>query len=183
MDNKDNLIEIIKLCKGKDSNAQHKLFNLYKNKMYAVCLRYSKSNTEAEDMMMEGWMRIFQYIAGYEFVGSFEAWMKRIMINNAINSYKSNIKHNSLAHQVIERNTEGVFENEYLYTEEELIKCVQRLPNSLRVLFNLSAIDEYSNKEIAELLNQTPDSIKSNLYKARKVLRDELTRIKEDGDR
>lgn len=181
MEETEKLYSLIELCKQKDRLAQQKLFDMYKNLMFTICLRYSNSNTEAEDMMMEGWMRVFQYIDSYENTGSFEAWMKRVMINHSINTYKANLKHNRVSRNIIEKASNDIFPTDYLFTEEELIGCVQRLPNAYRLLFNLSAIDEYSNKEIAEILNQTPNSIKSNLYKAKRALREELNRLKENG--
>lgn len=181
MNDKNKLKSIIKLCKKNDRIAQQRLFDMYKNLMYTICLRYASSNTEAEDMMMEGWVRIFQNINTYNSIGSFEAWMRRVMINNAINTYKANLKHNNVSRIIIEKNNEDIFSLDYIYTEEELIECIQELPNALRLLFNLSAIEEYSNKEIAELLNQSPNSIKSNLYKAKKSLREKLKELKKNG--
>jgi len=184
MERNDDLIELINLCKQNNSIAQQKIFNCYKNKLFALCLRYSKSSSEAEDMSMEGWVRIFKNINGFELTEdfkscSFEAWMKKIMINNAINVYKANKKHNKLEIYVekrVEKNEE-MFETDYTFSEEELIECVQKLPKSLRLIFNMSAIDQYNNKELSEELNMTPDSVKSNLYKARKFLKEELKKI------
>lgn len=184
MERNDDLIELINLCKQNNSIAQQKIFNCYKNKLFALCLRYSRSSSEAEDMLMEGWVRIFKKINGFEPTEdfrpcSFEVWMKKIMINNAINIYRANKKHNKLEIHVEERieKNEEMFETDYTFSEEELIECVQKLPKSLRLIFNMSAIDLYNNKELSEELNMTPDSVKSNLYKARKFLKEELKKI------
>lgn len=133
---------------------------------------------------MEGWVRIFKNINGFEPTEDFkpcffESWMKKIMINNAINVYKANKKHNKLEIYVEERveKNEEMFETDYTFSEEELIECVQKLPKSLRLIFNMSAIDLYNNKELSEELNMTSDSVKSNLYKARKFLKEELKKI------
>ena len=184
MERNEELIDLINLCKQNDSIAQQKVFNSYKNKLFALCLRYSKSSSEAEDMLMEGWMRIFKSIEGFEINKEFnsfvfEAWIKKIMINNAINIYRANKKHN-LNEEFSEFtiiDLDQVHQKDYLFTEEELIDCVQKLPKSLRVIFNLSAIDEYSNKEISQELNMTTDTVKSNLYKARRALRENLDKI------
>lgn len=184
MERNDDLIELINLCKQNNSVAQQKLFNCYKNKLFALCLRYSKSSSEAEDMLIEGWVRIFKNIDAFKVSEDFshfvfEAWIKKVMINNALNIYKANKKHNTLEIYVDEKddNKEEIFETDYLFSEEQLIECVQKLPKSLRLIFNMSAIDQYSNKEISQELNMTPDSVKSNLYKARRAIKEELEKI------
>lgn len=184
MERNKDLIDLINLCKQNNSIAQQKLFNCYKNNLFALCMRYSKSSSEAEDMLLEGWMRIFKSIDSFEINNGFnsfvfEGWIKKIMINNAINIYRANKKHN-FSEEISEISgvsIDQIHETDYLFSEEELIACVQMLPKSLRVIFNLSAIDEYSNKEISQELNMTTDSVKSNLYKARKTLREHLDRI------
>lgn len=184
MKKNDDLIELINLCKQNDPLAQQKLFNFYKNYLFALCLRYSKSSSEAEDMLMEGWMRIFKHIYMFEIDQDFksyvfESWIKKIMINNAINTYKANKKYNTneLFIDVEYSNYDKMFESDYLFSEQELISCVQKLPKSLRIIFNMSAIDQYSNKEISQELNMTQDSVKSNLYKAREALKRSLEKI------
>ncbi len=182
MKNNKELKAIVKGCKNMDKRAQQRLFEKYKNLMFTICKRYSHSDFEAEDMMMEGWIRIFQNIDSYKDTGSFEAWMKRVMINNAINMYKANLKHNHVVRDHIEKGNHEAFETDMEFSEDELIDLIQKLPNSLRLLFNLSAIEGYSNGEISEMLGQTPNSVKSNLYKAKKILRDELNRMKTERD-
>lgn len=184
MEKNEDLIELINLCKQNNSIAQQKMFNCYKNKLFALCLRYSKSSSEAEDMLMEGWLRIFKNICNFEITQDFknyifETWIKKIMINNAINIYKANKKHNTLEifSESNDIKKDVIFETDYLFSEEQLIECMQKLPKSLRLIFNMSAIDQFSNKEISQELNMTTDSVKSNLYKARKVLKENLDKI------
>lgn len=184
MERNDDLIELINLCKQNNSVAQQKIFNRYKNKLFALCLRYSKSSSEAEDMLMEGWVRIFKNINAFQPSEDFchyifEAWIKKVMINNALNVYKANKKHNKLEIYVEEKdeNKEEIFDTDYVFSEEQLIECVHKLPKALRLIFNMSAIDQYSNKEISQELNMTPDSVKSNLYKARRAIKEELEKI------
>ncbi|MFA7081096.1 MAG: RNA polymerase sigma factor [Bacteroidales bacterium] len=184
MERNKDLIDLINLCKQNDSIAQQKLFNNYKNNLFALCMRYSKSSSEAEDMLLEGWMRIFKSIDSFEINNGFnsfvfEGWIRKIMINNAINIYRTNKKHN-LNEKYVDQSCiddKEIYETDYMFSEEELITCVQKLPKALKVIFNLSAIDGYSNKEISQELNMTTDSVKSNLYKARKALRENLEQI------
>lgn len=178
------LLDIINLCRRNDSKAQKELFNSYKNQMFALCLRYSKSSSEAEDMLMQGWLRVFSRIDYFEItdefkVPHFESWLQRVIINNAINTYRINKKYNSLNdfEQVVESKDFNLYESDYVFSEEELMSCVQTLPKSLRVIFNLCAIDQYSNKDISEILNMSQNSVKSNLYKARQLLKEKLEKI------
>ncbi|MDY4790412.1 MAG: sigma-70 family RNA polymerase sigma factor [Bacteroidales bacterium] len=178
------LLDIINLCRRNDSRAQKELFNSYKNQMFALCLRYSKSSSEAEDMLMQGWLRVFSKIDYFEItdefkVPHFESWLQRVIVNNAINTYRINKKYNSLNdfEQVVENKDFNLYESDYVFSEEELISCVQTLPKSLRVIFNLCAIDQYSNKDISEILNMSQNSVKSNLYKARQLLKEKLEKI------
>lgn len=184
MKRNEDLIDLISLCKQNDPIAQEKIFNRYKNRMFALCLRYSKSSAEAEDMLMEGWMRIFKsidrFVIGKDFnTFIFEAWIRKIMINNAINIYRTNKRHNEseVFNEATILDSLDVFQTDYVFSEEELVDCVHQLPRALRIIFNLSAIDEYSNKEICQELNMTSDSVKSNLYKARRALRENLEKI------
>ncbi|MCK9162904.1 MAG: sigma-70 family RNA polymerase sigma factor [Bacteroidales bacterium] len=184
MERNEDLIDLINLCKQNDSIAQQRIFKCYKNKLFALCLRYSKSSSEAEDMLMEGWMRIFKFIDNFEINEDFnsfvfEAWIKKVMINNSINMYRTSKKYNmnEVSIEISNINTQQIFETDYMFSEEELISCVQELPKALRIIFNMSAIDEYSNKEISQELNMTPNSVKSNLYKARKALKENLDKI------
>lgn len=178
------LLDLINLCRRNDSRAQKELFNSYKNQMFALCLRYSKSSSEAEDMLMQGWLRVFSRIDYFEItdefkVPHFESWLQRVIINNAINTYRINKKYNSLNdfEQVVESKDFNLYESDYVFSEEELMSCVQTLPKSLRVIFNLCAIDQYSNKDISEILNMSQNSVKSNLYKARQLLKEKLEKI------
>lgn len=152
--------------------------------MFALCLRYSKSSSEAEDMLMQGWLRAFSKIDYFEItnefkISHFESWLQKVIINNAINTYRINKKYNTLNdfEEVVENKDFNFYESDYVFSEEELISCIQTLPKSLRVIFNLCAIDQYSNKDISEILNMSQNSVKSNLYKARQLLKEKLEKI------
>lgn len=130
---------------------------------------------EAEDVMMEGFMIVYSKINNYKGEGSFEGWIKRIMINTAINNYRSNIKH--YFHTDVNEIEESIkTENINIEKTDEkiIIKVIQSLPEGYRMVFNLYAVEGYSHKEIAEMLEIAESTSKSQLSKARKILREKL---------
>jgi RNA polymerase sigma factor (sigma-70 family) len=151
--------------------AQRTVFDRYKSMMMGICLRYCKSRDEAEDVMMEGFMTIFSEAHTFRRDGAFEQWMKRIMINTAINNYRKNLKHyfHSDIDEIDERTLikSEIAEN---YSAKDLMKILLELPEGYRVVFNLYAIEGYKHKEIAKMLDITIGTSKSQLSKARKML-------------
>ncbi|GET32238.1 DNA-directed RNA polymerase sigma-70 factor [Prolixibacter bellariivorans] len=138
--------------------------------MYGVCLRYSKDATEAEDNLQEGFIRVFTKIDQFGFKGSFEGWMRRIMVNTSLEKFR---KQNKL--YPVEDIT--VYEGKQLsedllaqITADELLKLVQELPARYRMVFNLYAIEGYSHKEIGDMMGISEGTSKSNLSRARVIL-------------
>jgi RNA polymerase sigma factor (sigma-70 family) len=158
-------------CIARDRIAQRTIFERYKAMMMGICLRYCKSKDEAEDVMMEGFMTIFTEAHTFRRDGAFEQWMKRIMINTAINNYRKNLKH--YFHSDIDEIDEHtlikseVAEN---YSAKELLNLLQDLPEGYRLVFNLYAVEGYKHREIAKMLGITTGTSKSQLSKARKML-------------
>lgn len=167
--------EIIERCIAKDSKAQKLIFEKFKSVMMGICMRYCKTRDEAEDVLLEGFMNIFTGVASYRGDGSFEHWMKRIMINTAINNYRKNLKH--YYHSDIDEIEERIFiksdEPETVSTGD-LLKILNELPEGYRVVFNLYAIEGYKHREIAKMLGITTGTSKSQLSKARKILQKKL---------
>lgn len=167
--------KIIEGCIANKRKAQQILFQKYHVVMLGLCARYSKSFMEAEDVMMEGFMIVYSKINNYKGEGSFEGWIKRIMINTAINNYRSNIKH--YFHTDVNEIEESIkTENINIEKTDEkiIIKVIQSLPEGYRMVFNLYAVEGYSHKEIAEMLEIAESTSKSQLSKARKILREKL---------
>ncbi|GET26703.1 DNA-directed RNA polymerase sigma-70 factor [Prolixibacter sp. NT017] len=138
--------------------------------MYGVCLRYSKDATEAEDNLQEGFIRVFTKIDQFQFKGSFEGWMRRIMVNTSLEKFR---KQNNL--YPVEDITlyEGKQLSEDLLAQinaNELLKLVQELPARYRMVFNLYAIEGFSHKEIGEMMGISEGTSKSNLSRARVIL-------------
>jgi RNA polymerase sigma-70 factor (ECF subfamily) len=156
---------------AQNRNAQRTVFDRYKSIMMGICMRYCKSRDEAEDVMMEGFMTIFSEAHTFRKDGAFEHWMKRIMVNTAINNYRKNLKHyfHSDIDEIDERTMirSDVTEN---YSAKDLMKVMQELPEGYKVVFNLYAVEGYKHKEIARMLGITVGTSKSQLSKARKML-------------
>jgi len=167
--------ELVKKCLTNDSEAQELLYRRYASKMLGVCLRYSKNRMEAEDILQEGYIKVFKNLSSYKFDGSFEGWVRRIMVNTAINFYRSSIKYvQSLDDEMItDKDMPNVSMNDMLSTKE-LLKLIQELPEGYRVVFNMFAIEGYSHKEIAETLDISESTSKSQLSRARVALQNKF---------
>lgn len=166
------LTQLISDCKKNDPKAQEQLYRLFSAKFYGVCLKYSSNYAEAEDNLQDGFIIIFKKIDQYNFTGSFEGWAKRIMINNALQKFR-NIRFLEIVSENmhIEEPVEIDDENISL---DYLLSIVQELPERYRLVFNLYVMDGYSHKEIAEMLNITTGTTKSNLARARMILKEKI---------
>lgn len=165
-----NLEEIIKRCKAGNSKAQSDLYHNFASKMYGVCLRYAKDVTEAEDILQEGFIRVFTKIGQFEFKGSFEGWMRRIMVNTALEKFRKN---NHLYPVEDMRSFEASEWSEDTISgisTDDLMRIIQELPPRYRMVFNLYAIEGYSHQEIGEMMKISEGTSKSNLSRARIIL-------------
>ena len=163
-------------CQDGDAHAQRALYTLFAGKMMGVSLRYAGSREEAQDILQDGFVKVFTNIHKFEAKGSLEGWIRRIIVNTALEAlrkkdalrYSSELEHHeSLMAQV--PNAEDAL------AEQELMTLVQSLPTGFRTVFNLYAIEGYSHKEIAEMLNISAGTSKSQYARARAVLQRALT--------
>lgn len=170
----------IKQCVKGSVKAQKQLYNTYSPVLYGVCLRYSKSEVEAGEILQESFIKIFDNLKQFSFKGSFEGWMKRIVVHTALNYFKKNKKHihNECIDDIlsVDNYIEDVSAN---INAEDILKLVQQLPCGYRMVFNLYAIEGYSHQEIAKSLNITVNTSKSQLSRARKILQTELKKQNE----
>ncbi|ALM08400.1 RNA polymerase sigma-70 factor [Sediminicola sp. YIK13] len=167
-----SLKELVHNCKKGNRIAQEQLYKQYAGKLFGVCLKYSRNKTEAEDNLHDSFITIFQKIDQYKFKGSFEGWLKRITVNTVLQKYR---KEEYLS--VITDNTEEEVTIETGYVEVELpvlLKYIQELPNKYRLTFNLYVLDGFSHKEIAALLGTSVGTSKSNLARARMILKEKI---------
>ena len=166
--------EVIAGCQRAESKAQKCLYERYASPMYGICLRYLKNQMDAEEALLNGFMKIYKNIAQYEGKGSFEGWVRRIMVNEALGF----LRKKEPLHLAIEDShvqVAGVSGADQDLAEEELLELLRTLPAGYRAVFNLYAIEGYSHKEIADMLGITEGTSKSQLSKARAMLQRRLT--------
>lgn len=172
--------QIIEGCKKGKHNSFGMLYNKYASLMLGVCYRYSKTKDEAEDVLQEGFIKVFQKINTYKGQGSFEGWLRRIMVNTAINNFKANSKH--YYHEDIDTDSniklksdeQLPFEIDDKVNKDYVIKTIQKLPTGYNMVFNLYVIEGLTHQEIADELNISVNTSKSQLSKARRWLRNAL---------
>lgn len=167
-----DLNQIILNCQKSDIRAQEQLYRLLAPKLFGVCLKYSRSYEDAQDNLQDGFLLIFSKIELYQFKGSFEGWAKRVMINNVLQKYRSDsifeiVSENMPAEAEIEIDVESV-------SMDFLTEAIQALPDRYRMVFNMYAIDGFSHKEISEMLNINVGTSKSNLARARMILKEKI---------
>lgn len=163
--------QLIEACKKGDRQSQSRLYNLFCQKMFVVCLRYSKSREEAEEILQEGFMRVFEFLYQYKFAGSFEGWMRKIMVNCALQKYRGKGKLRPVID--IDSVTAEYGENEDIISKigaKELLLMVQQLPPAYKMVFNLYVFEGLKHREISELLGISEGTSKSNLSDARALL-------------
>ncbi len=172
---------IIDGCIAGDRKIQKLLYDRYSPTMMGICMRYSKSQDEAEDIMQDGFIKVFTNIEGFRRQGSFEGWIKRIMVNTALNYYQKSKKNR---HQNIDEIRENTIIDDYEperklpYTQMEMLEAIRTLPTGYNMIFNLYVFEKYKHREIAEMLDISVNTSKSQLSKARTFLQKSLVHIK-----
>lgn len=164
-------------CKAGKRKMQEALYQQTASKMLAVCMRYAKDRMEAEDVLQLGYIKIFQKVAEYRGDGSFEGWMRRVMVNTAIESYRKNLRTLNVVpiEDAYEPPSTG-FDFSRLGMQD-LLKVIQKLSDGYRMVFNMYAIEGYSHKEIAATLGISEGASKSQLSRARAILKEEIIKM------
>ncbi len=173
--------QIIEGCLKNNRKAQKQLYDVYASRFLGMCVRYAKDKQEAEDVLQDGFLKIFGRISQYSGIGSFEGWMKRIIINTAITNYRQNLKHyyKQSIDDVNETDIELNFADEE-YSLDELLKVIQELPPGYKMVFNMYAIEGFQHKEIAEMMGIDVTTSKSQYSRAKKLLRFKLESLKKE---
>lgn len=172
-----NETELIDGCLRQNHRAQQQLYQRYAGKMYAVCCRYVKDRAQAEDVLVMAFTKLFNRISQYKGEGSFEGWVRRIMVNESLSYLR---KHKNM---YLETDIEAAeFEPDYQKLENELeasdlLKLIESLPVGYRTVFNLYAIDGYNHQEIAAQLGISENTSKSQLSRARAYLQKKINRM------
>jgi RNA polymerase sigma-70 factor (ECF subfamily) len=184
----DQLKKVIKGCVDGKRAAQKKLFDHFYGKMLGVCLRYTKDRDSAQEVCQEAFIKVFDKLGEFDFKGSFEGWLRRIMVNASIDAIRKKQR------MAISTDEDFLLETSSLYEVDEkfdkeltklkakyALEAVQALSPAYQTVFNLYVIENYSHKEIAEILNISEGASKSNLAKAkqnlRKILKDKFIKL------
>lgn len=167
------LDQLIKECQRDNIKAQEQLYRLFAQKLFAVCLKYSRDYADAEDNLQDGFILLFRKIEQFKFKGSFEGWAKRVMVNNILQKYRT-------SGRVVELVNENIPDEEEVEVESDaismdfLLTIIQELPDRYRMVFNLYVTDGFSHKEIAEMMDISVGTSKSNLARARMILKEKI---------
>lgn len=169
---------LIKKCKQQDLSAQEQLYRLFSAKLFSVSLKYSRNYQEAEDNLQDAFLTIFKKIGQFKNKGSFEGWLKRITINTALQRYRKPRVFALVNEENIEQ-PELEIDNDEV-SLKFLLKIIQELPDRYRMVFNLYVMDGYSHKEIAELMEISVGTSKSNLARARQGLKEKIEKLRKE---
>jgi RNA polymerase sigma factor (sigma-70 family) len=164
--------DLLEGCRRGDRKMQQELYNRFAPKMYGVCLRYASNAEEAEDILQEGFIKIFNKIGSYRGEGSFEGWIRRIFVNTAIEHFRK-----KTYMQPITETEENTVEGKYLsvldsLAEKDIVQLVQQLSPGYRTVFNMYVVEGYTHKQIADMLGISEGTSKSQLSRAKLILQE-----------
>ncbi|WP_264519668.1 RNA polymerase sigma factor [Flavobacterium sp. N1994] len=168
--------ELIQLAAENNRHAQHQIYSKFSSKMLSVCRQYIKDVHQAEDIMITAFMKVFANLKNFEHKGSFEGWIRRIMVNECISFIRVDKKVKFIE-------DENYFEERYnniesQFSVEDIQFLIDSLPEGYKMIFNLYAIEGFKHQEIAAMLNISEGTSKSQLSHARKMLQDQITKLK-----
>lgn len=171
--------ELIDQCLKGNPKAQEALYRRFSPRMYGVCLRYARSTMEADDILQEAFIRIFKFLKDYRQQGSFDGWVHRVVVNTAINYYRSKV------HEWAEISIDKAGHQDDLqssdvdnFTRDDLLKVIQELPEGYRMVLNLYIVEGYSHQEIGNLMGISESTSKSQLSRARAILQEKIKQRK-----
>ena len=173
-------IELIKGCIKEDALCQKSLFNRYASSLLGVCMRYARNKEDAEDILQDSFIKIFKKIEQFKGNGSFEGWMRRVVVNTALKKY-------TVSRYSKEFSVEEVKDTALLnindapafnhLTEKDILLLIHNLPDGYRIIFNLYVIEGFQHDEIANMLGIQPGTSRSQLVKARQMLQREIIQM------
>lgn len=182
LQNKHSLLDIIEGCQKTDRRFQELLYKMMASKMLGVCMRYARDKFEAEDILQTGFIKVFKHIQSYKGEGSFEGWVRRIMVNTSIEFYRKNMRMLNVV-DIEEASVTTAFTELELskLQAKDLMKLIQSLSEVYRIVFNMYAIEGYSHKEIADTLGITEGASKVQLSRARSILKEKIKKLERQG--
>jgi RNA polymerase sigma-70 factor (ECF subfamily) len=175
--------DLIKQCQQGKEGAFEQLYRQYAPTMFGICLRFAKNKMEAEDILQEGFIKVFTNLKKFKFKGSFEGWLRKTMINTAINHYKKTLKfNNDVELESVEISSN--FDQDIIdkISINEILIELENLPDGYRMVFNLNVLEGFTHKMIAKKLGISENTSKSQLLRAKRVLQEKLKkRIQKNG--
>ncbi len=173
--------ELIKGCIEGKQDVQQQLYKKFASSMFGVCLRYFDSREEAEDALQEGFIRVFTNLGTFRNEGSLEGWVRRIIVNTALNQLRNHQKHqHHLDLEEVENELSDEADLISNISKEDMLRLLVELPPGYRMVFNLYEIEGYSHKEIAEMFAISVSTSKTQLLKARKVLQKKVVELNKE---
>jgi len=171
--------ELIQGCIREDAACQREVFNLYARRMLGVCSRYARNEADAEDILQDAFIKVFDKMHQFKSEGSFEGWIRRIMVNTALKKYTlQRFEKEVNGYEIRENNEPGIDAAAYAHlSEKDLLHLVNSLPDGYRLIFNLYVIEGYQHEEIAVMLNIQPGTSRSQLVKARALLQRQILQL------
>lgn len=170
----ENIAEevLVKKCIAFERQYQEMFYRKFADKMFNVCLTYADNSDEAADILQEGFIKVFRKMHQFNFEGSLEGWIRRIIVNTALENYRKKTREQKNLNLLADLNDDYSEEDLSVFGVQEIIELVNHLPSKAQMVLKLYAIEGYSHKEIADNLNITEGTSKSQLNRARKLLKD-----------
>jgi len=162
--------DLIGGCIALDAKMQKALYNRFASKMYAVCLRYADNTDDAQDLLQEGFIKIYKNLSRFRAEGSFEGWVRRVFVNTAIEHYRRKLNLSIIGEREDATLTDGSITALQRLDEKDIIKLIQQLSPGYRTVFNLYVIEGFSHKEIGNILGINEGTSKSQLARAKGIL-------------
>jgi len=170
--------EVFEQCLRNEPRGQEALYKAYAPSMFGICLRYASNRIEAEDILQEGFIRVFGNLATVRSVEKFDAWISRVMVNTAINYYTAQLKYQNEVSLKNDKEEATIPEDALSkLSYNELLKILQGIPAGYRTVFNLYVIEGYNHREIGEMLGIAENTSKTQLFKAKHTMKKILNRI------
>lgn len=171
--------ELIRGCLQKDASCYKEVFNRFASRMLGVCNRYARTPADAEDILQDSFIKVFNKIYQFKFEGSFEGWIRRIVVNTALKKYAlRRYEKEVVGYELKDRDESGLEPSAYAHlTEKDLLVLINNLPDGYRLIFNLYVIEGYQHDEIAEMLGIQSGTSRSQLVKARNMLQKQILQL------
>ncbi len=171
--------ELIRGCIREDATCQKEVFNRYAGRMLGVCHRYARTAADAEDILQDAFIKVFDKIHQFKFEGSFEGWIRRIIVNTALKKYTlRRYEKEVVGYEVKDKDESGMEPTAYSHlTQKEILDLINNLPEGYKLIFNLYVIEGFQHEEIAEMLGIQPGTSRSQLVKARTMLQKQITEL------